>query len=149
MSSAATGKGHVKSAQELNESPNTPKHHYETRFVTPNNNCNRLSFKRSKATIKMETPNQWPCWTACISPLAYAQLGHFYFKNVGFRHKPVVNLKKTSTNLLYQVESDQGWECRTIVWTSPNFNPFNRPNNPSGIMDNSEEYEITPFMGTL
>jgi hypothetical protein len=97
----------------------------------------------------MDNPKQWPTWTACISPLAYAQLGHFYFENVGFRHKSIVQLKKTSTDLLYQVESDQGWECRTIIWTSSSFTPFNCPNNPSSRINNSEEYEITPFMGIL
>jgi hypothetical protein len=45
MSSAATRTGHTKSTQELKESPNAPKHYYETHFVCPENNRNILGFK--------------------------------------------------------------------------------------------------------
>jgi hypothetical protein len=138
MASAANGTGHIKADQDLKQSPDEPKHYFETRLVTTKTRGNRIGFVRDKITIAMPNNNQWPTYTACISCLAFQPLAQHYYENIGFRHKST-----------YQVQSDQGWQCRTIIWTSAEFVPFNRSNNPSSIIDNSAKHELTNFSGFL
>ena len=149
MSSAATGAGHVKAAQEKKEGPDDPKHYYETRLARPVKGKRNPYWVRSKILLSMIEESSWPCYTANISSLAFATLSTHYFENVGYRHKSIINLIKSTTTLIYETRSDQPWSCRAIVWTHDKYKCYNRASSLDGTADNLQEYELLPFPGKM
>ena len=151
MSTAANGGSHVKASHDLKPDVEDSKHHYETRLIKIEKSKTKrnLIYKRNTMTIKMNDDNKWPCWTINLSALSFKPMQTYHFDNIGFRHKSIVDLKKTSTTFLYQTNSVQPWDVRIIVWTHQDFVPFNRPSSANGIHSETDEHEITGNLGFL
>jgi len=149
MTTASSGAGHIKAAQDKKEGPDTAKHFYETRFAKPNKGKRGPLWIRSKMILNMTSQCEWPSYTANISSLAHQNLSTHYFENIGYRHKSIVDLIKTTTDLIYETRSDQPWFCRQIVWTSDRYARYNRASSLDGTLDNLQEYELLPFPGIM
>jgi len=149
MSTAANGGSHVKASHELKADVEESKHHYETRLIKIVKSITKrsISYVRDKITIKMDDDNKWPCWTINLSALSYKNMQMYHFDNIGYRHKSIVDLKKTSTTFIYQTNSVQPWDVRIIVWTHPDFIPYNRPSSPNRVHSATEENELTGKIG--
>ncbi len=97
----------------------------------------------------MKKENKWPCWTTLISPLAFKHQSTIYAENIGYCHKTIINLIKTTSTFVYEIHSNQSWLCCAIVWTSNDRNYHNRPTDTSSTLEINNEFELSPFIGVL
>jgi hypothetical protein len=147
--------GNVNDQHGLLKKADHSAHFFETRLVKPWNVFNGKKtmpkFERTTMKIAMENKNQWPSYVFTNSALPYAnQVTTHYTTNVGFRNKPTVILKKSTTTMIYKIYSDQPWKCRQIVWTSGEVGPYNRPRT-CGVDEkpDGKECELTNNMATM
>ena len=69
---------------------------------------------------------------------------------MGLRHKTIIDLEKSNTSFIYEVNSNQSWQYHQIVWCSTEAGPFNRVNLVSRqTPKEGEEYELTDYMGYM
>jgi hypothetical protein len=151
MSTASNTGTNVKVMLNLKVDVEDSKHYYKTRLVkiTKNKTNRKVIYQRDWINIKMIKDNEWPTWTINLSALAFKGLSQYHYDGVGFRHKSIVDLKKTSTTFIYESHSDQPWDVRTIVWTHQDYHPFNRPSKENGIISPDKEHELTGNLGYL
>lgn len=151
---AAKGQGSITAAHSTEHKSEESQHFYETRPVkavmgtkaTP-----QAYWQRSRdMKIEMKTRDTWPTYTFSITALTYKEQGNYYERNTGYRHHSKINFKKSTTDLIYQIKSNQPWECRIIIWTSGQHKEyFNRASDITSRRQDNEELELTNNIGIM
>lgn len=150
MATTTTGAGNLGGVETLVPKIDHSKRFYETRLVEITRKRNGTgALVRSPISISMPSENTWPTWTANISMLPRTAYDEWYESNMGYRHKGIIDLHKTTTIMITQTTSKQPWKCRMIVWTHGDGKPYNRVQDANGSMDSDMEYELLNTPGTL